>query len=513
MDYFFYDINSIRTELEGINKNSAAIERRDGHIASSLNKLTSVMESGFTGIQCELTEVNEHLDNMLDVLTDITNTQFIQNEYRNQLLASIDATLKAPNKTVAHEKYEISLELVNKNKNEMAIKFLKEAIELNPLHYRSYIQLALNLLKIKRYEEALYYAKESVNFAPDDNEILAFNHGLIAQAYEKVNQYHDALHYINQAINYNELSEYTYARARYYAFLNDVKQAMSELNETIENNNMYFALSLVDRAFHPYHLERKALLTSLKTEIEQKLINAISQMESINFYNYNSPELSNSELKYNGFNNSTVDYRYKHLHPDFKPYKVIYVGGVERGKVSYSYHNLREEFIKHYTKLIELYNQKLPLIKSLKELNTFVDYTKAYNEYLYFAIEFNQLVSSINTFVSHFKKTSMTVKQTFRENLEFSIKISSEVKKRLQEEKRKKVFNLLGVVGAFILPINKQHDHMAEYCLEELNRRAYQVLEEAKKNVQNEEKNTVAIQHFAQEVLINKPLPSKLSLK
>src|SRR5690606_27525096 len=121
-------------------------------------------------------DISYLLEDMLDVMIDFRNTTFIQNEKRNQLLVSIDATLKAPNKTAANEKYEISLELASRNKHETAIQFLKEAIELNPLHFRSYVQLTLNLLKIKNYKEALHYAHECINFAPNNNEILAYTY-------------------------------------------------------------------------------------------------------------------------------------------------------------------------------------------------------------------------------------------------------------------------------------------------------------------------------------------------
>src|SRR5690606_12319248 len=103
-----------------------------------------------------------------------------------------------------------------------------EAIELNPLHYRSYVQLTLNLLKMNEYEDALHYAKESLNFAPENKEVLAFTYSLAARAYEKVKDIEAALFHINQAIEIDFKSDYTYERARYYVLLHDVDKAMSE---------------------------------------------------------------------------------------------------------------------------------------------------------------------------------------------------------------------------------------------------------------------------------------------
>lgn len=509
MDYLSYDLYAFKTELKDIYNNSLSNSRNTGNMANSLNHLESIIESGFDGVQSSLYEVSQQLDDMLDIIIDFRNTQFIQNEERNHFLASIDSTLKAPNKTAANEKYEISLELASKNKYEAAIKFLKEAIELNPLHYRSYIQITLNLLKINNYEEAIHYAKESINFAPDNNELIAYSHSLAAQAYEKAKDFKAALHYINLAINYSDQSDYTYIRARYLAFLKDA-QAIPVLKLAIENDHKFFAISLMDSAFHPLHKEREALLTSMKAEIEAKLKHGISQMETIKFHQYSISRLLDCDLQYNGFDNSIIDYRYKYLHPNFKEYKFIYISGVEAGSVGYCYNNLLEEFNSHYAKLYDFYHNQLSLIKQLKGSNTFVDYHKSYNQFLYFKMEFNQLVKSISRFVHQFKEKSTAAERIFKDNLELTRENFDKMKKRLKEEKGKKVFNLLGVVGAFILPDKLKHDHNVENCLEKLNKRVKKVTEEAQKNVENVGKHSLAIQRFADEVLINKPLPCTL---
>src|SRR5690606_29126267 len=100
---------------------------------------------------------------------------------RNELLDSIDQTLKAPNKTEALENYEMGYSLAQKGKFTLAIDFFKKSIQLNPLHYRSYVQLALTYMLLKDYENALIYARESVDFAPEDNnELLAYSHYLVS---------------------------------------------------------------------------------------------------------------------------------------------------------------------------------------------------------------------------------------------------------------------------------------------------------------------------------------------
>ncbi|WP_164744209.1 tetratricopeptide repeat protein, partial [Paenibacillus barengoltzii] len=377
-------------------------------------------------------------------------------------------------------------------------------------HYRSYVQLTLNLWKVKNYPEAVHYAQESLNFAPDHPEVLAYSYSLVAQAYEKVNDYPAALHAMNQALHHSHQSDYTYVKARYYALLQDVASAMSELKKTIELNPMYFTISLMDSAFHPYHREREKLLTSLKTALESKLNQAISQMEAVQFHRYTHSKWSEGELEYNGFDNSIIDYRYKHLHPDFKQYRFVYVGGVEGKRIPYSYNRLVGEFHEHYTQLYELYMKKLPVIKQFKSLNTYVDFTTSYKEFTLFQTEFNRLVVGLTALVNRFKEKSATTQQIFKENLDLALEISAAMKKRLKQEKGKKVFNLLGVVGAILLPMKIQHDHMAESCLEKLYQRVKKVTAEARRNVELEGKHTLAIQRFAEEVLIQKPLPNIL---
>jgi hypothetical protein len=115
------------------------------------------------------------------------------------------------------------------------------------------------------------------------------------------------------------------------------------------------------------------------------------------------------------------------------------------------------------------------VIKQFKSLNTYVDFTTSYKEFTLFQTEFNRLVVGLTALVNRFKEKSATTQQIFKENLDLALEISAALKKRLKQEKGKKVFNLLGVVGAILLPMKIQHDHMAESCLEKLYQRVKKV--------------------------------------
>lgn len=505
MHYLSYDVYSIKTELKDVLNHSVSVAKNTGNMVSSLDHLQAILDSGFDGVKMDLSGISYQLDELLNIMIDINNNQFIQNETRNQLLASIDATLKAPNKTAANEKYEISLELANKNKSETAVKFLKEAIELNPLHYRSYVQLTLNLLKMNEYEDALHYAKESLNFAPENKEVLAFTYSLAARAYEKVKDIEAALFHINQAIEIDFKSDYTYERARYYVLLHDVDKAMSELKNTIENNDRYFALSLMDSVFHTCSQEREQLLISLKQEIEGKMNHALAQLEAVKLHRYPTEVFADCEmLNYKEYY-SVVNFMYsgKRLSDCLGTSSVSgYIN------IGYSYNRLVEGFYEYYNRLTELHNKKLPIIKALGNIDTYSGYSRSYHEFTIYKEEFNELLIGIKNTVLKFKEESATAPQIFKKNLAALNEINKLVMSNLNTQRKwKSIEGLFWGLGTFFVPFSKQHSSMLLKNLEILDERLKMALDEAKKKIENEGMNTKAIKHFTEEVLINKPLP------
>lgn len=420
-EYLYRDVYSIKSDLEDMLNNSNNILSNTTSMMQSLNRFESLMNKGFSGVQSQLIDISYQLEDILDVMIDFRNMTFIQNEERNQLLASIDATLKAPNKTAAHEKYEIALELADKNKPDTAIQFLKKAIELNPLHFRVYIQLTLNLLKTKNYKEAFHYAKESINFAPNNNEILAYTYSLAARASEKLKNFQGALNYINQAAKLNNQSSYIYEKARYLVKLDDISESMKELKKAIEMNSEYFAISLVDSVFLPCRNEQEQLLMSLKEELESKLNYAISQMETIQLHNYN----------FDNERDTTERFRY----PEFPSYEVEKAGVVPKQMdvtiVCYWDKNGKEESIKkycyrevfwffdfYYNQLSKLHHNKLPLVKELKKQNTYISYRKSEIEFLSYKEEYNYLIINFKRFLKNTKEAATLAKEVFIENLE-----------------------------------------------------------------------------------------------
>ena len=216
---------------------------------------------------------------------------------------------------------------------------LEEAIELNPIHYRSYVQLTLIHLQLKNYPEALRYAKESLDFMPpNQNEINAYTYYLLARTYEKNNEIELALQHIDRAVHFNRQGNYYYEKARYHSLLNNGPDTIRALSEAIKADEKYFAASLIDPAFNPYRQEQEQLLTALKQEAELKINNAIEKLGSVTFPKY---QITSGHLDPNQF----YDYNNGAIYED------ALIEGIKGQKIIFCYRNFVDHFCENYDEL------------------------------------------------------------------------------------------------------------------------------------------------------------------
>src|SRR5699024_12855182 len=134
MHYLFNDMQIVMLNLANISRNTQAIAKSNYNVASSIDNLGSnfdhlhkAMTSGFDSMENEMAIVSSQLDVLIDEVKLFRDEQFLQNEKRNELLTSIDATLKAPNQTAAQEQYDMAIVLVERGRPEQGLKLLGEA--------------------------------------------------------------------------------------------------------------------------------------------------------------------------------------------------------------------------------------------------------------------------------------------------------------------------------------------------------------------------------------------------
>lgn len=501
MYYLDSDMEYIKTTLASIAGSGRAIAS-DHSLSSSFenfnsnfSKLHSIIENGFENIDHNIDSISYQLDVFLDVLKDFKDIQYIQNKERNDLLTSIDASLKAPNKTAASEKYEIALELLKRDKFEHALKFLNEVIELNPLHYRAYVQLTLIHLKLHNHAEALKYAKESLDNTPYNNEIKAYTNYLAARAYERNNDLEKAMHHINLALNGNRQANYIYERARYYAMLNKGEAAINALEESIKMDRRYFAISIVDSAFHPYHKERDQLLTSLKETSEESINKIINKLEAVSLPSYDLSRTHECKLDPKKFTFNSL-YAQGDLYSSKDD---IRVRAIENNKyIYYSFRNLLEVFYESYNYLEDRLKAAIKMIHIIKQNKKYEDYEQAYEEAKQRYQEMNNIVNEMNDFVIRFREKASDTR-TFLEN---------EVKAtRLKIEKEKKTLTKLKNTRVFRFLMSDENKIKYEELETKLNRE-YESLAYAEDSLRNEERETKEIRRFVREVIELKPLPT-----
>jgi len=235
-------------------------------INSGISNLNSTVEAGVEKLETEFRYISTQLDDLVNVMKFYNDQQFFQNEQRNQLLAEIDKSLKAPNQTEAREKYEFGIELAKRGKIEQSIKFIKEAIELNPLHYLSYIQVALGYMQLNQFPEAVKYANEALEHAPyyNDQDILGYTYYINARVYEKMGDLNNAIISIDNAVKAKDSASNLFEQARIYSLSGNYQTALTILEKSIIKDPNYFSYAVVDSAFNSCKTELEQLLTALK---------------------------------------------------------------------------------------------------------------------------------------------------------------------------------------------------------------------------------------------------------
>lgn len=298
MNYLHTDLESVKSGLFSIGGHTSALVSSNAAIADS----TRALELNVTRLQAEMTGELQDLEfetsamfyqigELIDEVKLYRNQQFMQNKERNALLASIDASLKAPNKTAAQEQYEMAMELVGFERHEQALGMLAEAIRLHPMHFRAHVETTLILMKFRKYEEALHHAKESFVFVSSGRRIQSYVHGLLADIHQKLKNYDIAIEHMDLAMKHlghvvglqPGLIDMEYEKIRYQAMGGYTETALDNLLALVKRYPQYFSTALVDPAFTGCRKELTQRLTDLKKSYENDVVVGLEAARKVVF--------------------------------------------------------------------------------------------------------------------------------------------------------------------------------------------------------------------------------------
>ncbi|WP_062110005.1 tetratricopeptide repeat protein [Bacillus niameyensis] len=482
--YFEADVyrmsHDLSSKLANISSVNSEVASSTYNIGSNINMLNEITEQGFQEMTVEMNYLSDQISELVDFVKDFGSHMYLQNKERNHLLASIDATLKAPNKTSALEKYDMAVDLISRGAMMHAERLLVEAIDLNPLHYRSYIQLANLYMNDKEYGKALEYAKESIFLAPKNYlEIMGYTYYLLARLYEKNNDLNNALIHIQKAMEQqNNETQYFYEEVRYLALLNEGEEALSKLQLVIESDPQYFGYALVDSAFKQIKPELESVLLNMKRERVEYRDKIIHTLSNLTLPDYDYTEKRNTLL------NETL---YK-LENGF-----AYIARPNKPGIPYNYHSLINVFQYDYEALNRILDNLRGLISSTDDsyfsLCRYVELVEKQCDL------FNNKRDEIIQYINKFRPHGSSFRGVLRNEIAVEEKKMENYSKEFKKHKKP--------LGLFMNEEDKRIANFYKNEIESCSRK----LESLKQAMEYEKDESLEIQRFCDEVLHEKKLP------
>ena len=280
-------------ELKGI---------RESNI-SGFNELARIQERGFEQLGDGLAEISSALEWGFEEISWRLHEQ-------TTVLKSIDHTLKTPRQTEAKELREMAEQLRNREDLIKSEEFFLQALEFNPLDYRTYIGLHFTYLKLNKLEDAKHFLEKSLQHAPKGSlkkmptktypfrrgilsdgapyegeserqlDYRSYSYRLIGRIHYCKEEYPEAIEALNNSVQLSShYYEGQYDLAQYCALLKDKEVCTSSLRKAILGRPLYFYLAQKEKNFESLSRDVDILLLNLKTEAHSRAANAISKTE------------------------------------------------------------------------------------------------------------------------------------------------------------------------------------------------------------------------------------------
>lgn len=118
------------------------------------------------------------------------------------VIRSIDERLRTPIQVGARERREMGEMLASRGEQQKAEEFLTQSLELNPLDYRTYIELAFVKIRANDFVDARTILEGSLAHAPktDDLDYKSYSYRLIAHTYACESNNFECLRSLSEAL-------------------------------------------------------------------------------------------------------------------------------------------------------------------------------------------------------------------------------------------------------------------------------------------------------------------------
>ena len=249
-------------------------------ISGGFEDLARIQKYGFDQLSDQLSEIATVIEWGFEELS-------WQLQQQNDVLRSIDHTLKTPSETKANEWRLHAEELRRRGVLEESEEFFLKAFSEYRLDYRIYVGLAETYLQLDKFNEAKVFLEKSLPHAPqkDDIDYKSYSYRLIGHIYACEEDYIKALDSLHSSIKLSpNYADGLYDFAQYASLVNDdvvariCLQTFQEwggnwalkdykfvrfmcLQKAIEDKPVYFYLAEKERNFEP---QRNTVQLALK---------------------------------------------------------------------------------------------------------------------------------------------------------------------------------------------------------------------------------------------------------
>jgi tetratricopeptide (TPR) repeat protein len=175
------DLQQLRWATQYVGRN---VDHMSDTVAAGLQAIT-VQEDRIAG---ELSQVNDRLDRLIDVMSDGFHITFGYLDKISGQLEQMIHILKYPARTLGAEQREKGVYLVGKGKSQLAVKSLQKAIELNECDFISLYALGFVFASNEQYGPAAASFADCALFADSNPAMSAEAAVLAAQCYGRLGE-------------------------------------------------------------------------------------------------------------------------------------------------------------------------------------------------------------------------------------------------------------------------------------------------------------------------------------
>jgi tetratricopeptide (TPR) repeat protein len=246
----------------GFARLTSAVEQLEGAVTRGLDKVANAIIWGVEDIKWHLQQTQE-------------------------TLKQIDDTLRTPTQTQSNEFRLMAEQLAERGVLDEAQEFYEKALDLNRLDYRTYVSLAMVLLRRNNYQPAISVLERSLPHAPPSydrhlRDLRSYSLRLIAHIHTCTDNHEAALEALRQAIQlsptYHE-AHYDYAKCS--SLLHQPDECGKSLQVAIELEPFYWSLSRRDRAFVNAAGTVKRLLQDVRANVVLDIDGTVAKCQKI----------------------------------------------------------------------------------------------------------------------------------------------------------------------------------------------------------------------------------------